>query len=53
MYKYRKIANSLAPELAEVGCRVDWLGRIYTVVNIKEEFREQILDVDDSLKLPF
>ena len=41
MHKYRKIAKSLAPELAEVGCRVDWLGRIYTVVNIKEEFRSQ------------
>lgn len=41
MYKYRKAAFAVAPQLQEVGCRVDWLGRIYTVVNIKEEFRAQ------------
>ena len=41
MYKYRKAAFAVAPQLLEVGCRVDWLGRIYTVVNIKEEFRAQ------------
>lgn len=41
MRKYRKATNSIKPQLEEVGCRVDWLGRIYTVVNIKEEFRSQ------------
>ena len=49
MLKYRKIANSMSKELNEVGCRVDWLGRIYTVVNIKEEFRSQPDIVQQSI----
>ena len=49
MHKYRKAANSIKPQLEEVGCRVDWLGRIYTVVNIKEEFRSQPDVVQQSI----
>lgn len=41
MWKYRKAASDIAPQLEEVGCRVDWLGRIYTVINIKDEFASQ------------
>lgn len=49
MFKYRKAANTIKPQLEEVGCRVDWLGRIYTVVNIKEEFRSQPDVVQQSI----
>lgn len=49
MLKYRKAANTIKPQLEEVGCRVDWLGRIYTVVNIKEEFRSQPDVVQQSI----
>lgn len=35
--KYRKIARQNQDFLLEKGMRVDWLGRIYTVVNMPEE----------------
>ena len=35
--KYRKIAKQNEDFLLEKGMRVDWLGRIYTVVNMPEE----------------
>lgn len=41
LYKYRKAARSLEAELLENGLRVDWLGRIYTVINLKEELLQQ------------
>lgn len=41
LYKYRKAAISLKKELEEAGLRVDNLGRIYTVINLKEELLNQ------------
>jgi len=35
--KIRKIAIENAPQLLEKGFRVDWVGRIYTVINLPEE----------------
>ena len=35
--RYRKIAKQNEDMLAENGMRVDWLGRIYTVINMPEE----------------
>jgi len=35
--KIRKIANDNSPKLLEKGFRVDWVGRIYTVINLPEE----------------
>lgn len=48
-YKYRKAARSIETELQKEGLRVDWLGRIYTVVNIKEEFQNQPDVVQQSI----
>lgn len=41
LYKYRKASRSLTDELEANGLRVDWLGRIYTVINLKEELLTQ------------
>ena len=41
LYKYRKATKSLTKELEENNLRVDWLGRIYTVINLKEELLTQ------------
>jgi|TARA_B110000977_G_C10963455_1_gene449467 hypothetical protein len=41
MLKFKKATSAIREDLLEVGCRTDWLGRIYTVINIKEEFRSQ------------
>jgi hypothetical protein len=35
--KIRKVAKSAEKELNEKGFRVDWVGRIYTVINLPEE----------------
>ena len=39
--KYGLAVKGIQKELEKEGLRVDWLGRIYTVINIKEEFRNQ------------
>tara|TARA_B100000900_G_scaffold374521_1_gene355872 strand:- start:185 stop:637 length:453 start_codon:yes stop_codon:yes gene_type:complete len=36
-YKIRSIAKKAEKELTEKGFRVDWVGRIYTVINLPEE----------------
>lgn len=36
-YKIRSIAKKAEKQLAEKGFRVDWVGRIYTVINLPEE----------------
>lgn len=41
LYKYRRATKSLVDVLAESNLRVDWLGRIYTVINLKEELLQQ------------
>ena len=35
--KIRSIAKKAEAELKEKGFRVDWVGRIYTVINLPEE----------------
>ena len=41
LWKYRVAVKEIQEELEKTGLRIDWLGRIYTVINIKEEFRNQ------------
>lgn len=37
IYRYRKASLSIKKQLEEEGLRVDYLGRIYTVINLPEE----------------
>ena len=39
--KYFKAVKSIEEELNEGNLRVDWIGRIYTVITIKEEMIQQ------------
>jgi hypothetical protein len=39
--KYYKAVKSIEEELNEKGLRVDWIGRIYGVVALKDEFLKQ------------
>ena len=39
--KYYRAVKSIQPKLEEAGLRIDWIGRIYTVINLKEEFINQ------------
>lgn len=39
--KYYKAVKEIQPELEAANLRVDWIGRIYGVVEIKEEFKDQ------------
>ena len=39
--KYYKAVKSIKAELLEANLRVDWIGRIYTIVNLKDEFLNQ------------
>jgi len=47
--KYYNAVNSISSELIEQGLRIDWIGRIYTVVSIKEEFAQQPEMVQQSI----
>jgi hypothetical protein len=49
LLRFRSSVKSIQKELEEQGLRIDWLGRIYTVINIKEEFRNQPDLVQQSL----
>jgi len=39
--RYYRAIKSIQPILEEANLRVDWIGRIYTVINLKEEFVNQ------------
>lgn len=39
--KYYRAVKSIKAELEESNLRVDWIGRIYTIINLKEEFLKQ------------
>ena len=39
--KYYRAVKSIKAELEKENLRVDWIGRIYTVINLKEEFLNQ------------
>ena len=41
LWKHRYAVKDIQKELEEQGLRIDWLGRVYTVVNLKEEYRNQ------------
>lgn len=47
--KYYNAVNSISSELIEQGLRIDWIGRIYTVVTIKEEFEQQPEMIQQSI----
>lgn len=47
--KFYKAVKSIQPELEKEGLRVDWLGRIYTVLNLKEEAMQQPEVVQQSM----
>ena len=47
--KYYKAVKSIEAELNENNLRVDWIGRIYGVVELKEEFRTQPEMVQQSM----
>ena len=49
LWKYRVSVKEIQEELEKTGLRIDWLGRVYTVINIKEEFRNQPDLVQQSL----
>jgi hypothetical protein len=40
-WKFYLAARSLESEFEKEGLRVDWIGRIYTVMNLKEEAMQQ------------
>jgi len=39
--RYYRAVRSIKVELEEADLRTDWIGRIYTVINLKEEFIKQ------------
>jgi len=41
LYQYRKAVKEIQPELEKQGLRIDWLGRVYTVINLPEEYKNQ------------
>jgi hypothetical protein len=47
--KYYKAVKSIEPELNAANLRIDWIGRIYGVVSIKEEFRTQPEMIQQSM----
>jgi hypothetical protein len=47
--KYYKAVKSIEPELNTANLRIDWIGRIYGVVSIKEEFRTQPEMIQQSM----
>jgi len=47
--KYYKAVKSIEPELNAANLRVDWIGRIYGVLSIKEEFRTQPEMIQQSI----
>ena len=47
--KYYKAVKSIEKELTALNLRIDWIGRIYGVVEIKEEFRSQPEMVQQSM----
>ena len=40
-WKFYRAARSIETNLEKEGLRVDWIGRIYTVLNLKEEAMQQ------------
>ncbi len=47
--KYYKAVKGIEPELNAANLRIDWIGRIYGVVSIKEEFRTQPEMIQQSM----
>lgn len=39
--RYYRAVKSVQAELEEASLRVDWIGRIYTIINLKEELLNQ------------
>lgn len=47
--KYYTAVKSIQPELEEQGLRVDWIGRVYTVVALEEQYAQQPEMVQTSI----
>lgn len=47
--KYYNAVKSIEPELNASNLRIDWIGRVYGVVSIKEEFRTQPEMIQQSI----
>ena len=47
--KYYNAVKSIEPELNAANLRIDWIGRIYGVVSIKEEFLTQPVMIQQSI----
>ena len=52
-YKIRSIAKKAEPKLKESGFRVDWVGRIYTVINLPEEVVSAPIGIADYVSPEF
>lgn len=39
--KYYRAVKSIQPELEKEKLRIDWIGRVYTVITLKDEFIQQ------------
>lgn len=39
--KYYKAVKSIQPELEKENLRIDWIGRVYTIITLKDEFVKQ------------
>lgn len=48
-WKFYRAARSIEADLEKEGLRVDWIGRIYTVLNLKEEAMQQPELVQQSM----
>lgn len=48
-WKFYRAARSIESDLEKEGLRVDWIGRIYTVLNLKEEALQQPELVQQSM----
>jgi len=48
-HKYYKAVRSIKPDLEAANLRIDWIGRVYGVVDIKDEFATQPEMVQQSM----
>jgi hypothetical protein len=51
--RIKSIAKEFAPILNESGFRVDWVGRIYTIINLPEEVVNQYNSIEGYILMRF
>ncbi|MDC1282478.1 hypothetical protein N8Z10_00840 [bacterium] len=47
--KYAKAVNGIKDEITKLNLRIDWIGRVYGIVEIREEFKDQPELVQQSM----